>query len=51
MRTLLGIPHPGGRSQMRPSNTGVTEWEHDPILDRWTLHRFNDAGHLAPLGR
>lgn len=47
MRTLLGIPHPGGRSQMRPSNTGLTEWEHDPVLDRWTLHRFNDAGHLA----
>jgi len=47
MRMLLGIPHPGGRSQMRPSNTGLTEWEHDPIFDRWTLHRFNDAGHLA----
>lgn len=49
MRVLLGIPHPGGTAQMRPSNTGLTEWEHDPAHDRWTLHRFNDAGHLSDL--
>jgi hypothetical protein len=31
---------------MRPSNTGLTEWEHDESLQRWTLHCFNDASHL-----
>lgn len=47
MRVLLGIPHPGTGARMKPTNTGCTEWEHDPTLDRWTLHRFNDASHLA----
>jgi hypothetical protein len=46
MRGLLGIPHPGGGAQLRPTNTGLTEWEHDPVLDRWTLHSFNETGHL-----
>ena len=53
MRLLLGIPHPGTGARLRPTNTGLTEWEHDPALDRWTLHSFNDAGHLfglAPAG-
>jgi probable phosphoglycerate mutase len=53
MRVLLGIPHPGTGARLRPSNTGLTEWEHDPTLDRWTLHSFNDASHLlglAPVG-
>jgi len=53
MRVLLGIPHPGTGARLRPTNTGVTEWEHDPSLDRWTLHSFNDASHLlglAPVG-
>lgn len=49
MRLLLDIPHPGGSTRMRPSNTGLTEWEHDPVLDRWTLHCFNDTAHLADL--
>jgi hypothetical protein len=31
---------------LRPSNTGLTEWEHDPALDRWTLYSFNEATHL-----
>lgn len=47
MRVLLGIPHPGPGARMKPTNTGCTEWEHDPELDRWTLHRFNDASHLT----
>jgi probable phosphoglycerate mutase len=46
MRMLLGIPHPGTGARLRPTNTGLTEWEHDPAVDRWTLHSFNDAGHL-----
>jgi probable phosphoglycerate mutase len=34
-------------------NTSLTEWQLRPDLrgvDRWTLQRFNDAGHLAPTG-
>ena len=49
VRLLLGVPHPGTGAQLRPSNTGLTEWEHDAELDRWMLHSFNDAGHLAGL--
>jgi probable phosphoglycerate mutase len=51
VRVLLGIPHSlrdGG--QLRPSNTGLTEWEHDPVAGRWTLHAFNEATHLLSLG-
>jgi broad specificity phosphatase PhoE len=53
MRVLLGIPHPGTGARLRPTNTGLTAWEHDASLDRWTLHSFNDASHLlglAPVG-
>jgi broad specificity phosphatase PhoE len=49
LRVLLGIPHPGTGAQLRPSNTGITEWEHDPSLDRWTLHSFNEIAHLMTL--
>lgn len=49
MRVLLGIPHPGTGARLRPANTGLTEWEHDASLDRWTLHSFNDASHLLGL--
>ena len=54
MRVLLGMHYPGTGARLRPTNTGLTEWEHDPSLDRWTLHSFNDAGHLfglAPTGQ
>jgi len=50
MRILLGIPE-GTLTQLRPTNTGLTEWEHDPSLDRWTLHSFNEASHLLGLER
>ena len=53
MRVLLGIPHPSTGARLRPTNTGLTEWEHDAALDRWTLHSFNDVSHLvglAPVG-
>ena len=49
MRVLLGIPQAGTGARLRPTNTGLTEWEHDRSLDRWTLHSFNDAGHLLGL--
>ena len=49
IRTTFGVPHPGTGAQLRPSNTGLTEWHHDPLTDRWTLHSFNDASHLTGL--
>jgi broad specificity phosphatase PhoE len=49
VRVLLGVAHPGTGTRLQPTNTGLTEWEHDPALDRWTLHAFNDAGHLLGL--
>jgi broad specificity phosphatase PhoE len=45
MRILLGIP-PQSAAQLRPTNTGLTEWSYDPARERWTLHTFNDASHL-----
>ena len=46
LRTLLDVPRSGAGAQLRPSNTGLTEWEHDPERGRWTLHSFNEATHL-----
>ncbi len=46
MRLLLGLPPGATSARLRPSNTGLTLWEHDPVLDQWSLHTFNDAGHL-----
>lgn len=46
LRVLLGIPHPGTGAQLRPTNTGLTEWEYDAALDRWSLHGFNETSHL-----
>jgi probable phosphoglycerate mutase len=45
MRILLGVPHPGVGARVRPTNTGLTTWEHDENGD-WSLHSFNDASHL-----
>ena len=55
LRMLFDMPRAGAGTgaQLRPTNTGLTEWEHDPALDRWTLHSFNETGHLlglAPAG-
>lgn len=49
IRVLLGVPHPGNGARLHPTNTGLTEWQHEPTLDRWTLHSFNDASHLLGL--
>jgi probable phosphoglycerate mutase len=48
MRVLLGIPTSSTHGRLQPTNTGLTEWEHDRALDQWTLRYFNDAGHLLP---
>jgi len=49
MRMLLQVPRLGTGAELRPSNTGLTEWSYDEARDRWTLHTFNDAGHLLRL--
>jgi probable phosphoglycerate mutase len=49
IRVLFGIPHPGTGARLQPTNTGLTEWHHEPERDRWTLHRFNDTTHLLDL--
>lgn len=49
LRILLGVPQPGNGTQIRPTNTGLTEWEHEPALGRWTLRSFNETGHLLAL--
>jgi broad specificity phosphatase PhoE len=49
VRAIFDVPHPGTGARLQPTNTGLTEWEHDPSLDRWTLHTFNDASHLLDL--
>ncbi len=49
IRTIFGIPHTGTGALLRPSNTGMTMWDHEPALDRWTLRTFNDAEHLDNL--
>lgn len=49
VRLLLGAARSTSGARLQPSNTGLTEWEHDPVLGRWTLHCFNDADHLLSL--
>jgi broad specificity phosphatase PhoE len=49
MRLLLGIVDPHTSAHLRPSNTGLTEWVHEPESDRWLLHAYNQADHLVAL--
>jgi len=49
MRCLFGFADSGRGTQLRPTNTGLTEWEHDPVRDRWILHAFNETSHLLGL--
>jgi broad specificity phosphatase PhoE len=52
VRVLLGVPRSAtGGARLRPANTGLTQWEHDPALDRWTLHSFNETEHLLGVAR
>jgi probable phosphoglycerate mutase len=46
VRLLLGIADPATSAHLRPSNTGLTEWEHDPSQGRWILRAYNEAPHL-----
>lgn len=49
IRVLLGVPHPGTGARLQPTNTGLTEWEHEETRQRWTLHSFNEQDHLLGL--
>jgi broad specificity phosphatase PhoE len=49
MRILLGFSHRGPGAQLRPTNTGLTEWSYEPDRARWTLHCFNATPHLVGL--
>jgi hypothetical protein len=49
MRSLFDIPHPGTGTPIRPANAGFTDWEYEPAVSRWTLHSFNEVGHLLSL--
>jgi broad specificity phosphatase PhoE len=50
VRILLGVPRNAtGGARLQPTNTGLTEWQYDHGRDRWTLHHFNDVGHLLDL--
>ena len=49
MRLLLGIPDPATSAHLRPTNTGLTEWEHDPSVGAWVLRSYNEATHLLGL--
>jgi probable phosphoglycerate mutase len=50
LRLLLGVPVGTGGARVQPTNTGLTEWEHDAERDRWTLHAFNETAHLLDVG-
>lgn len=49
MRLLLGMPDPTTSGHLRPTNTGLTEWEHNPSVESWILRSYNEAGHLIDL--
>lgn len=45
VRLLLDVPT-GAGARLAPTNTGLTEWEWEPLPRRWTLHAFNETAHL-----
>lgn len=47
LRVLLGMPRSNAHGGPRPTNTGLTEWEHDDATKLWTLHSFNETPHLV----
>jgi probable phosphoglycerate mutase len=49
VRLLLGIADLATSAHLRPTNTGLTEWEHEPSIDRWILRSYNEATHLLDL--
>jgi broad specificity phosphatase PhoE len=46
MRLLLGIADLHSSAHLRPTNTGLTEWEHELSADRWLLRSYNEAAHV-----
>lgn len=46
LTVLFGLPADHSTPRLLPTNTGLTEWEHDASTRRWTLRTFNDAAHL-----
>jgi broad specificity phosphatase PhoE len=51
VRMLLGLGALADGVRLHPTNTGLTEWEWEPVPGRWTLRSFNEAGHLLSLLR
>jgi broad specificity phosphatase PhoE len=49
IRMLLGLGPLAAGVRLHPTNTGLTEWEWEPVPGRWTLRSFNEAGHLLSL--
>lgn len=47
LRVRLALPAETAGARLLPTNTGLTEWEHDPSADLWTLRSYNDASHLV----
>ena len=48
LRVMLPIAPSDREARLVPTNTGTTEWEHDPGHDRWTLRAYDEARHLDP---
>lgn len=44
---LFGHPPDWSGPRLLPTNTGLTEWEHDGETGRWTLRRYDDSAHLG----
>lgn len=49
MRLLLGMGDSHTSAHLRPTNTGLTIWEHVPDEETWFLRSFNEAEHLLHL--
>lgn len=47
LRVRFDLPRSSGGVRLLPTNTGLTTWEHDHTIDRWTLRGYDDASHLV----
>jgi probable phosphoglycerate mutase len=46
LRIRFGAAERARTARLVPTNTGITELEHDPATDVWTLRCYDDARHL-----
>ncbi len=46
LRVRFDLPSSAPGVRLLPTNTALTEWEHDRSTDQWTLRAYNDASHL-----